>query len=236
MVTSDDANPDDTKYFHSTMTDEDDATVHTTTTATKTDYIAEEMTEHTIRYEIPFSKGQANKNDYKQHVKLLRILSDAFDTTELRIIDNKNKRVKSFNEPKWMDSEYFKSHFNVHLDVNQRKTVIVHQIWAKEAIAGIKGEASVIAFLKSSNTFLRAHFWKEDDVFLKDIGFIVRYIPSHHSKAFVLRDMFQRVEFATDEGWTSTNLKAPPFQLIHSQPRIQVNKQVLKTHAYSIQT
>jgi hypothetical protein len=82
MVTSDDKNPDDPEYlFYSTMTNEDNATVHTTTTATKTDYIAEEMTEHTFRYKIPFSKGQANKNNFKQHVKLLKTLSDAFDTT-----------------------------------------------------------------------------------------------------------------------------------------------------------
>jgi hypothetical protein len=68
------------------------------------------------------------------------MLSKAFDLTELRIIDNKNLKAKAFKKPKWLDSEYFKSHFHVHVDTNQRKTVIVHHIWAKQSIMDIQGE------------------------------------------------------------------------------------------------
>jgi hypothetical protein len=45
------------------MTDDDEVTVQTATTNPKIDYIGEEMTEYTLRYEIPYNKGQANKND-----------------------------------------------------------------------------------------------------------------------------------------------------------------------------
>jgi hypothetical protein len=234
MASSDDEDRNDTGQEEDITIDDDDITVQTATTHTKIDFIGEEMTEYTIRYEIPYKKGQANKTDYKKHVSLLIIMEKAFDQTELRIIDNKNQRVKSFEDAKWMDNAYYNSHFTVNQDEGQRKTVIVHRIRSKDAISGLKGESTVITYLKSSNTFLRAHFWKEDEVLLRDIGFLLRYVPTHHNKEFVLRDMKERLYFA-DNDWVNTQPTPPPFQLIHSQPRIKINNKVLKTHAYSVQ-
>ncbi len=228
-------NADEDGTLNDTMIDDDDKTVNTATTATKAGYVAQEMTEHTIRYEIPYKKGQANKDDFKQHVKLMITISKVFDETELRITDNKNQRVKNFEEPKWLDAAYFQSHFTVHIDEKQRRTVIAHRIRSKKSIPNIKGESTVIAFLKSSNTFLRAHFWKEDEVILKDLGFLNRYVPTHHSKGFVLQDMKERIDYAEDETWAASNPKAPPFKLIHSQPRHKYKNKTMKTHAYSIQ-
>jgi hypothetical protein len=234
MAASAEEDPNDMETPPDTTMENDDVTVQTETINPKIDYIGDEMTEYTLRYEIPYNKGQANKNDFKKHVTLLTTLTKAFDKTELRIVDNKNKRVKSFEEAKWKDREYYNSHFKVNLDENQRKTVIVHRIRSKEPISGIKGESTVLTFLKTSNTFLRAHFWKEDETLLKDIGFVIRYVPTHHTKEFVIRDMHERLDFA-DEDWVSTKPKPPPFRLIHSQPRIKLKDKVLKTHAYSIQ-
>ncbi len=101
---------------------------------------------------------------------------------------------------------------------------MVHRIRSKLSIAGIKGETTVLTFLKATNTFLRAHFWQEDEVLLKDIGFLNRYIPTQHSTTFVIQDMTDRVA-----------MKAPSFRLIHSQPRIKIANKSLKTHAFSIQ-
>jgi hypothetical protein len=38
-------------------------------------------------------------------------------------------------------------------------------------------------------TNINAHFWKEDEVALKDIGFLFSYIPSKHSKVSVIKDI-----------------------------------------------
>ena len=160
------------------MIDDDDKTVETETVTTKTDFIEQEMTEHTIRYEIPFHKGQASKDDFQSHTKLLIKMSEAFDSTELRFVDNKNQRIKDFDDPKWLDLDYYKSHFMIHHDEAQRRTVMVHRIRSKLSIAGIKGETTVLTFLKATNTFLRAHFWQEDEVLLKDIRFLNRYITA----------------------------------------------------------
>ncbi len=206
------------------MIDDDDKTVETETVTTKTDFIEQEMTEHTIRYEIPFHKGQASKDDFQSHTKLLIKMSEAFDSTELQFVDNKNQRIKDFDDPKWLDLDYYKSHFTIHHDEAQRRTVMVHRIRSKLSIAGIKGETTVLTFLKATNTFLRAHFWQEDEVLLKDIGFLNRYIPTQHSTTFVIQDMTDRVA-----------MKAPSFRLIHSQPRIKIADKSLKTHAFSIQ-
>jgi hypothetical protein len=51
--------------------DDDDKTVCTSTTATQIDYIGQEMEEITIRFEIPYRKGDANNDDFTLHTKLL---------------------------------------------------------------------------------------------------------------------------------------------------------------------
>ena len=67
------------------------------------------------------------------------------------------------------------------------------------------------AFLRETNTYPRAHYWKEDELAIKDIGFLVSYVPSKHSKAFVTNDMIERTDLMSLE-WA----RVPKFQLIHS--------------------
>jgi hypothetical protein len=102
------------------------------------------------------------------------------------------------------------------VETNQRKSVIVHRIMTKKTISEIKNEPTVIQQLKASTTYLRAHFWKEDEVSLKDIGFLLNYVPTKHSKEFVANDIFERCTETEDVYWTH----APEFKLIHSQPKI----------------
>ena len=57
----------------------------------------------------------------------------------------------------------------------------------------------MIAFLKKTNTYLRAHYWKEDELAIKDIGFLVSYVSSKHSKAFVTNNMIERTDLLSLE-------------------------------------
>jgi hypothetical protein len=233
MARSTKKNSDDTgKPEDETMLD-DDVTVSAETPASKTDFIEEEMNDINIRYEIPFRKGSANEDDFKLYVKLLIVITTAFDKSSVRIYDNNNNRIRNFKEPKWQNQEYFKDHFHVHVETNQRKSVIVHRIMTKKTISEIKNEPTVIQQLKASTTYLRAHFWKEDEVSLKDIGFLLNYVPTKHSKEFVANDIFERCTETEDVYWTH----APEFKLIHSQPKITLTgrKNPLKTHAFSVQ-
>jgi hypothetical protein len=227
------ANPTEVENTIDTTMDDDDATVATTTTGTKTDFIEEEMEEQGLRFEIPYRKGQANSDDIKLHAQLLHILTTAYDDTELRIFNNKNKKIKNFQEKKWEDKNYHKTHFGTHVDKVQRKTVIAHRIHAQKSISSLKGEPTVIAFLKSTNTYLRAHYWKEDELELKDIGFLLSYVPTKHSKNFVKKDMLKRTEALPNLDWT----KVPPFQLIHAQPQVKLpgKHKAMRTHSYSVQ-
>jgi hypothetical protein len=164
---------------------------------------------------------------------LLIAITQAFDKSTLRIFDNKNNRVKSFSEPKWQNQEYYHDHFTTHDAVGQRKTLVVHRIMTKKTISGIKNDPNVSKHLKKLNTFLRGHFWKEDEVLLKDIGFLVSYIPTKHSTEFVNNDIFTRCSTTADIEWTD----APSYKLIHAQPKIKLagKKQTMKTHAFSVQ-
>jgi hypothetical protein len=215
-----------------TMID-DDATVMAETPSTKTDFFEEEMMDLKVRYEIPYRNGKSHGDEFKLHVQLLEAMTTLFDKNILRIYDNKNERVKNMSAKKWSNKEYYKDHFNIHEEPSQRKTVIIHRIMSKKSISDIKHEPSVIQLLKKSSTYLRAHFWKEDEVSLKDIGFLVNYAPTKHSKEFVAKDIFERCSESPDVEWAH----APQFQLIHGQPRIKLagKKNPVKTHAFSVQ-
>jgi hypothetical protein len=233
MAASSSKNSKDTGTHNDTTMDDDDVTVNTEKPTNKTDFIEAEMTDLNIRYEIPFRKGQSNDEDYKQHVKLLIAITTNFDKSMIRIYDNKNIRVKSFEEPKWQNKEYFEDHFTIHVAETQRKTVIVHRVMSKKTIADIKNEPSVSKHLKKSSTYLRGHFWKEDEVSLKDIGFLTTYVPTKHSKEYVRQAMYERCESTKGIEWSD----APAFQIIHAQPKIKLSgrKDPVKTHAFSVQ-
>jgi hypothetical protein len=233
MAESTDENPMEVEKTNENQTEADDITVATATKATKTDYIAQEMEEQGLRFEIPYRKGHASDDDTKLHAQLLKLLTNAFDENELRVYNNKNKKVKDFEEKKWEDNNYYKTHFDAHVDTQQRKTVVAHRIHSKLSISNLKGEPTVIAFLKRTNTYLRAHYWKEDELELKDIGFLLSYVPTKHSKTFVQNDMIQRTEALLEIDWA----EVPPFQLIHAQPKVKLTgkNKALMTHAYSVQ-
>jgi hypothetical protein len=72
--------------------DDDDKTAVTETVGTKTDWELK-LTENTLRFKTTHRKGQANKDDFKLHVKLLITMTKALDSTELRIIDNKTNKL-----------------------------------------------------------------------------------------------------------------------------------------------
>jgi hypothetical protein len=233
MATLSGKNPDDTGTPGDILMDDDDETIITETATTTTDFLEAEMIELTLRYEIPFQKGQSSSDAFQHHVQFLILVTTAFDKASLRIYDNQNQRVKSFSEPKWLNKEYYEAHFHIHEETTQRKTVIIHRVMTKQSVANLKHDPRVHQHLKTTNTYVRGHFWKEDEVALADIGFLVSYIPTKHSKEFVMKDLYERCVKSTDVLW----IHAPRFKLIQAQPKIKLvgKKQPLKTHAFLVQ-
>jgi hypothetical protein len=233
MVRSSKKNSKETQNGNDITMGDDDKTVVTEMLSTKIDYIEAEMTDLLLRYEIPYRNGKSDPNDYKLHVQLLTALAKALDKSHLRVYDNQNQRVKSFDAPKWVNHEYHADHFTTHDDPSQRKTIIVHSVMSKQSISAMKNDPSVIKLLEQTTTYLRAHFWKTDKVRLRDIGFLVSFVPTKHSKEHVAMKMLESCESYPDVEWH----QAPQFKLIHAQPKIKVagKQQLLKTHAFSVQ-
>jgi hypothetical protein len=160
-------------------------------------------------------------------------MTTTYDETELCIVNNKNHQIKDFNEEKWLDKSYHTSHFGIHADNSGRKTVVAHRIRSKHTIGNMKGESAIFHFLKTTNTYIRAHYWKEDELDIKDIGFLLSYVPTNHSKEYVQNDIYERAKLNS----TVDRANAPPFQLVHAQPKIKISGQQrqLQSHAYSVQ-
>jgi hypothetical protein len=233
MAPSSNKNRKETKNAEDTEMDNDNATVEAETPTTKIDFLEAEMMDLMLRYEIPYRNGSAEPENFKQHVNLLIALTKAFDKSSLRIYNNKNERVKSFDLPKWRNKEYFEDHFTLYDDPSQRKTLLVHRVMSKNTISTMKNDPKVITHLKQTNSYLRAHLWMDNEVLLRDIGFMVSYVPTKHSKEFVMNDMRDCCNAYPDVDW----IHAPPFKLIHAQPKVKLpgKHQLLKTHAFSVQ-
>jgi hypothetical protein len=155
MADSSNKNPVEPENRLDSLIDDDEETFCTSTTTTKPDFIEQEMEESTVRFEIPYKDGHANKDDFQRHVEILRVLIKWFDDTKICLVDNRNHRVKNLKGEKWMDHDYYKSRFNIHHEETQRKTVIAHRIRSKKSLTMIKGDSTVITFLKKTKTFLQ---------------------------------------------------------------------------------
>ena len=138
MADTMDESHDDTAPLLGTETEDNDITIEAEKPTKKNDFIEAEMTDFNICYGMPYLKGHRNSDDYKCHIHLLISLTTAFDNSTMHIYDNKNNRVKSFTEPKWLDQEYYEEHFRLHDDEQQRKTVIVHRVKFTLTISAMK--------------------------------------------------------------------------------------------------
>ncbi len=148
MAHSPEENSSDTKEEEDLIMDDDDVTVETATLTTKTDFIEAKMTEQTLRYEIPYHKGGASTEDFQMHTKLLIALTEIFSDNVLRVSNNHNTLVESFEEEKWMDEKYYTGHFTIHDDARQRKTVVIHRVQSTKSITQLKNDPIVLALLK----------------------------------------------------------------------------------------
>jgi hypothetical protein len=86
----------------------------------------QEMEEFVVRFEIPYRKGHPSDEDLKIHVKLLHVLTEVFNETELRIFDDKSQCIKEFDQEKWLDKSYYQSHFNFHVDTPPKARLSWH--------------------------------------------------------------------------------------------------------------
>jgi hypothetical protein len=191
------------------------------------------MDKFVIHHEIPYRKGHASNKDLQLHAKFLQVLTTSFDKTELHIYHNRNQHIQDFDQEKWLDEAYSDSHFNHSVNKAQRKTLVAHCIRAKKPILTLKGDPSVNAFLKQTNTFLCAHFWNKGKLAIKDIGFLISYVPSKHSNSIVTKDMIERTGIILDLEWA----KVPQFKLIYATPKVRLSgkQKPLNTQAYSVQ-
>jgi hypothetical protein len=69
----------------------------------------------------------------------------------------------------------------------------------------MKNDPIVIKHLKNTTSYLRAHFWKDNEVLLQDIGFLVSIVPPKLSKEYVAKRMLKYCDVYSipcDMTWT----------------------------------
>ncbi len=163
MADSHDENCSEPESTKDTPMDEGDDNEHSTDKITKNAKIQQEMADlltqerepMNIRYEIPVRRGKSLDESLQLHLQLLHHLDKAFRKQDLMIYDKKLQRVTNFTAPKWLENDYYDSHFDHCVD-NDRKTItLTHQIYSTVPLAIIKEDPTIAEFLVQSNTYLR---------------------------------------------------------------------------------
>jgi hypothetical protein len=117
--------------------------------------LTQDRTPMTIRYEIPVRRGKSLDASLQLHLQLLHHLDTTFRAQELQIYDNKLRRVSDFAAPKWLENEYYDSHFDHKVDTNTNTIVLTHQIHSTAPLATLKDDPIIAIFLLQSKTSLR---------------------------------------------------------------------------------
>jgi hypothetical protein len=152
-VAFDDNDKEDATTADSTMTDTA-ASLNLPHTATKSGNKTHEMKEIDVRYEIPVQVGNSIEDHIKLHIQVLHALSSAFDHINLHVLDKQQQQVSNFDNPRWLEIDYYDRHFQRHVDVGQRMSVIEHSIVTTHTLLNIQEDIAIAAFLQSTNTSL----------------------------------------------------------------------------------
>ena len=224
--TTESANPDDT------MTDDDAISTQTAPTGTKTDYVAKELKEFTLRFEYVVAKKEDLQLTILRHIEVLRALSDCAEQHDIIIYDNKNTKVINLYDQKWKDLDYFKNHFTVH---SGRKKLgmsfyVIHRVRTNMSVKMIKSDRNVFRALQGNNGYLKTHHWSEDVWKVQDIGFLLHYDPNKHPKEHVQAMLAEKIKFHGIKP-----KEVPAYKLVHSSPNSKVNGTKINAQAYSIQ-
>ena len=100
------------------------------------------------------------------HAHLIDALLGNYDSSALRIYNNKGKRVKKINLVGKESNEH-KRDFTVFKRQGSKKNKkprysIIHRIRTTETLSSLRNSHRVFEKLKEHNCYMRKHFWTED--------------------------------------------------------------------------
>ncbi len=211
---------------------DDDNSVNTVKAGEKTDYVAKEMKELTLRFEFVVKKKEDFQLTMIRHIEVMRAFCDCGDTNDIMIYDNKNNKVEGFYDQKWKDVDYYKNHFNVHSGKKKMgmSFYVIHRVRTNMSLSTIKSDRKVFRALQQNEGYMKSHQWCEDVWKIQDVGFILHFDPSKHPKEHVMEVLAEKFK---NEGIKPKEI--PKYHLIHASPNTKVKGEKINAQAYSIQ-
>ena len=134
------------------------------------------MKELNLRFEFNLKPEATTNASVSNHVHILQAIKMAFPTS-VRIMDNKNNKLKNIDSNTLTNVTDYHDHFIVHHHPGNKfwksKMVIVHRIYSKVSLSTIKNDYCVQPLLKLYDVFICPHSWPEDVWDITTLGFIV---------------------------------------------------------------
>jgi hypothetical protein len=164
--------PDDDptmKEFH------DATTVHTGKTPTLT---GAEWKETRIMLEITYKNHTKARTSRQKRMVVLKALGTAFNSTELEIYDNNNRKVSLEVCKKMQNIQHYKSHFKIHQGNGCH--YVIFCILSSICFQGLKCESAVLSTQNKTGSYMKCHHWVQDQWDLVTLGFLLKMDPGNH--------------------------------------------------------
>jgi hypothetical protein len=211
-------------------------TVHTGETPTLT---GAEWREIHILLEITYNDRTEARTSPQKHMLVLKALGTAFDSTELEIYDNKNRKL-SLEACKAMENiQHYESHFKLHQ--GNGRHYVIFRVSSTIRFQGIKRESDVLRNLKKTGCYMKRHHWSQDQWDIVTLGFLTEMDPGRHQPDEVRAQILELAKAKECETTPGSRFKLVPqrFKVRHNGTHCNADAfgvQCMRIDAQSVDT
>jgi hypothetical protein len=164
----------------------DAATVHTGENLTLT---GEEWKEIYLMVEITYNGVTEGRTSPQKHMRVLKALGNAFDSTELEIYDNKKRKVGLQVCREMTNLQHYEDRYKIHQ--GNGRHYVVFRVLVTVRFQTLKREGDVLKTLKETGCYLKRHHWGPNKWDIVTLGFIVERDPGRHMPEEVREEILQ---------------------------------------------
>ena len=203
----------------------DAATVHTGENITLT---GDEWKELHILIEITYNNKTEARTSSQKHLLVLQAMGNAFDPTELKIFDQKNRELPLQQCREMKDQANYEHRFTIHQ--GNGRHYVIFRVSTTVGFQGLKRESAVMATLKKTGCYLKKHLWGQDKWDIVTLGFMVELDPGRH-----MPDEVRQQVLDLAKAKECVTVPSARFKLVAQRFKLRHNGSVCNADAYGVQ-
>jgi hypothetical protein len=184
-----------------------------------------------LKLRIRYKVKEQNKDHHNLHVQLLQFLVNNVTPT-ITVFNKKHKVLKTAAVMALSGEEIYRNHFDIHYstlknDEETKQAIIIQYIQINLTLSAIKNQPGVLAFLKTNKIYINIHEWTPTNWDVTCIGFLSKFLPSHHPKELALLTITTKFAFLK---------QMPQSRLKQVTIRSTIYNKIVSIKVYAIET